>query len=95
MKTTKADPKARFPSDHSTNDSVREYIDKFATLAGSELDGSFGESEERVVSTPPDVFARVNTSTTLADDDGAGMDSLAVKTLHTKTLALGVAAVTG
>jgi hypothetical protein len=76
MKTTKADPKARFRSDcvsncSAKNRSGRKHIDKLATLAGSKLDGSFGESEERVISTTADILARVNTCAALAHDDGA------------------------
>jgi hypothetical protein len=71
------------------------YVDKFATLAGSKLDGSFSESEQRVVSTLANVFAGVNTSATLAHDDRASVDGLAIESLHAKALALGIASVAG
>jgi hypothetical protein len=71
------------------------HIDKLATLTGSKLDGSFSESEQRVVSTLADVFAGVNTSATLAHDDRASVNGLAVESLHAKALALGVASVAG
>lgn len=85
----------RFRSDFYANRSDRNDVDELASLAGSELDGSFGESEQRVVSATADVLARVDTSSALANDDGAGMNFLAIETLYTETLALGVTAVAG
>ena len=76
-KKKKADQMVRFQSDSYASNSDWMHIDKLATLTGSKLDGSFSESEQRVVSTLADVFAGVNTSATLAHDDSADDDPTA------------------
>src|SRR5688500_4120629 len=60
-----------------------------------EADLAVRRCEERVVTTHPDVRARVERAAALPDDDRAGQDVLAVAALDAESLAGAVAPVTG
>ena len=61
-------------------------VDDAASATGSELNRTSGEREQGVVAAASDVTAGVEVGAALANDDLAGVDDLAAKALHTKTL---------
>jgi hypothetical protein len=61
----------------------RKYGNSYAVfLVGAEFHFTFNESKERVVFTHADIDAGVPFGAALADNDIAGEDLLAAKTLH-------------
>src|SRR5438045_8021882 len=66
-----------------------------AELAVAERDAAVGKREQGVILADADVVARVPFGAALAHDDVAGAHGLAAELLHTKALALTVAAVAG
>jgi hypothetical protein len=66
-----------------------------AATFGAELNFASLKSEQGVVFTLTDVYARVKVSAALANNDFACVNYLACITLNAKTLRIGIAAVTG
>ena len=66
-----------------------------APLAGAEVDGAGGQSEQRVVAAATHTVTGVEVSTTLAHDDLTGVDELTTEALDTESLSVGVATVAG
>jgi len=71
----------------------RDDVDGLAAAAGTELDGSRDQSEQRVVLAPADPVTRVEVRATLADQDLAGVDPLTAEALDTEELGVAVPAV--
>lgn len=64
-----------------------------AILAGVELDGAVGDSEERVIAPLADIAAGMKTIADLADDDVAGDDRLAAELLDAAALTVRITTV--
>ena len=66
-----------------------------ATVAFVEADLSVGEGEEGVIATHPDVGAGMETSATLADDNGACGNGFATEAFDAESLTAAIASVAG
>src|SRR5688572_27328188 len=70
-------------------------VDQLPPPALAELHLAVDEGEQRVVTAPADVLARVEPGAPLPHDDRAGMHGGTVEGLHPEALGLGIAAVPG
>lgn len=71
----------------SGNQSVFVYADLFAVFAQTfKLDFAVRESEKRIVAALTNIYAGVNVSSTLTNDDGACINVLAVASLGAESL---------
>lgn len=52
-----------------------------------------GSRKQGIVLPEPDVFSRLETTTTLPDEDGAALDAIPVKSLHAEALGLAISTV--
>src|ERR1700722_6108410 len=71
------------------------YVDQLAALALAELHRALGCGEQCVVAAAPDIDAGMKARAPLADDDRARRHQGAVVDLDTKSLGIGVPAVSG
>jgi len=64
------------------------HVDDATTTAGTELDRTWSQSEQRVVLAAADVVTWVEVCATLTNNDLAGVYQLSAEALHTEALGI-------